>query len=207
MSLQFCRRALIAVALALLGGLLAAALVWLNLGFFLDASAPPAHADAIVVMGGEGGRFMRSRHAVALYAQGFAPIVVFSGGTLASTGIGCTSTALSLEAATGLGLPAEVVRLAPEAQSTLDEAANLRDLAAAEGWTHLLIVTDRFHTRRARQTLAAYLPGVTLQASAPDDPVYEAASWWRNERSLVFVVNEALKLGFYWIEYGIRPIG
>ncbi|RIK46760.1 MAG: hypothetical protein DCC57_15145 [Chloroflexi bacterium] len=207
MSLQLCRRLLIAVALALLGGLLAAALVWFNLGFFLDVSAPPARADAIIVMGGEGGRFMRSRHAVELYAQGFAPTVVFSGGTLASTGIGCTSTALSLEAATGLGLPAAAVRLAPEAQSTLDEAANLRDLAAAEGWTQLLIVTDRFHTRRARQTLAAYLPGVMLQASAPDDPVYEAAAWWRNERSLVFVVNEALKLGLYWIEYGIRPVG
>ena len=207
MSLQLCRRILLTLALLSLVALLTAVIVWFNLGRYLDATVTPAQADAIVVLGGEGGGFMRTRHAVALYAAGVAPVVVFSGGTLASTGIACTSTALSVEVASGLGIPEQAMILAPEAQSTLDEAANLRTLAEAEGWTTLLVVTDRFHTRRARQTLAAYLPGVSIQASAPDDPLYSPARWWSNERSLVFAVNELLKLGFYWINYGIRPIG
>jgi uncharacterized SAM-binding protein YcdF (DUF218 family) len=207
MSLQLCRRVLVVIVLIGLGGLLAAAVIWLNLGYYLDVTSPPLQADAIIVLGGEGGRFMRTRHAVELYAQGFASTVVFSGGTMASTGLDCTSTALSVEAAANMGLPAAAVRLAPEAQSTLDEATNLRTLIEAEGWTSLLVVTDRFHTRRARQTLAAYLPGMALQASAPDDPVYDAARWWGNERSLVLAVSEVLKLGFYWFKYGIRPIG
>src|SRR5690606_9751524 len=149
--------------------------------------------------------FMRTRHAIELYAAGLAPVVVFSGGTMASTGIECTSTALSVEAAVDLGLPVQAVVLAPEAQSTLDEAANLRALAEAEGWSTLLVVTDRFHTRRARQTLAAYLPHISIRAAAPHDPLYQPARWWANERSLVFAVNELLKLAFYWINYGIPP--
>ncbi|HXF61684.1 MAG TPA: YdcF family protein, partial [Caldilineaceae bacterium] len=162
---------------------------------------------AIVVMGGEGVRFMRTRHAVQLYAAGLAPRVVFSGGDLAGVGIACTSTELSVEAATSFGLPEEAIVLAPEAQSTLDEAANLQGLAAEQGWRSLLLVTDRFHTRRSLQTVRAYLPDVAIQVSAPDDPVYDPARWWRNERSLVLAVNEALKLGLYWLEYGISPIG
>lgn len=207
MSLQLCRRLLLLTILVILGTSVLAIVGWFNLGRFLDATTPPIHADAIVVLGGEGGRFMRTRHAVELYAQGMAPLVVFSGGTLASTGIACTSTALSVEAAAQLGLPEEAVLLAPEAQSTLEEAAHLHHLATEQEWTTLLIVTDRFHTRRALRTLEAYLPGIEIQAGAPDDPEYRPDRWWANERSLVFAVNELLKLGFYWIEYGIRPIG
>ena len=39
------------------------------------------------------------------------------------------------------------------------------------------------------------------------DARFDAARWWSNEHGLVFAVNEALKLGFYWRAYGIRPFG
>jgi uncharacterized SAM-binding protein YcdF (DUF218 family) len=180
---------------------------WYNVGRYLDVSSAPQQADAILVMGGEGGAFARTRHAVRLYEEGYAPVVVLSGGSLAGAGIACTSTALSLEAATALGLPEAAILLAPEAQSTLDEARNVRALAEQEGWRSLLLVTDRFHTRRSQQTMVALLPDAVIRASAPDDPLYNVTRWWANERSLVLSVNEIMKLGFYWIEYGIRPWG
>jgi hypothetical protein len=31
------------------------------------------------------------------------------------------------------------------------------------------------------------------------------ARWWRTEDGLVSVLNELIKLGFYWANYGIRP--
>ena len=194
--------------LALLGLGIAAFLVatW-NLGRMLDTSSQPAPADAIFVLGGEGGRFSRTRHALDLYDAGLAPKVVFSGGTLLGAGLACTSTELSLEAAQQLGLPAEAVVLADEAQSTLDEAENLARLANEQGWRSLILVTDRFHTRRALQTMQATMPDVAMVISAPVDPQYDAARWWGTERGLIFAVNEVLKLGFYWAEYGIRPFG
>ena len=178
-------------------------------GVFPDASEDIAQneqsADAIVVMGGEGGRYTRTEHAIELYNRGLAPIVVFSGGTLLSAGIACTSTELSVGAAERLGLPAEAVLLAGEAQSTWDEVNNLANLAEERDWYSLILVTDRFHTRRALRTLQSVMPNLSITASAPADSRYEARRWWDNEHSLVFVMNELLKLGFYWKEYGIRP--
>ncbi|MEX1021280.1 MAG: YdcF family protein [Litorilinea sp.] len=199
-------RGCLLIWLALHGvGVLVLLVLGLNLGRWLDATARPAQVDAIVVLGGEGGRFPRTAHALALYHDGVAPVVVFSGGTLLSAGIACSSTALSVEAAHALGLPAAAIRVAGEAQSTFDEAVNVRILAQDAGWDSLVIVTDRFHTRRALQTFRAYFPEIQLFADAPADPVYDADRWWDNERSLIFAVNEAIKLGFYWLRYGIAP--
>ena len=156
-------------------------------------------------MGGEGGRYTRTEHAIELYNRRLAPIVVLSGGTLLSAGIACTSTELSVGAAERLGLPAEAVLLAGEAQSTWDEGNNLANLAEERDWYSLILVTDRFHTRRALRTLQSVMPNLSITASAPADSRYEARRWWDNEHSLVFVMNELLKLGFYWKEYGIRP--
>lgn len=202
-----CKGCLVTLGVASVVALLAVAAGVINLGRILDVSQPPAHADAIVVMGGEGNRNTRTHHAIELYEQGVASKVVFSGGTLLTAGLACSSTTLSEDAARALGLPAEAIVTAGEAQSTLDEATNLEALAEQRGWHDLVIVTDRFHTRRAYYTLQHYLPGMALQISAPDDPWYNPARWWGNEHSLVFAVNEVLKLGFYWAQYGIRPFG
>lgn len=198
---------LVALGVTALVVLVVAALGVINLGRILDVAQPPAQADAIVVLGGEGNRNTRTRHAIELYDAGVAPKVVFSGGTLLTAGLACSSTELSENAAQALGLPEEAMVTAGEAQSTLDEATNLETLAKERGWHDLVIVTDRFHTRRAYYTLHHYLPGIALQVSAPDDPWYNPARWWGNEHSLIFAINEVLKLGFYWTQYGIRPFG
>lgn len=202
-----CKGCLVALGVTTLVVLLLVTTAVINLGRILDVAQPPSHADAIVVLGGEGNRNMRTRHAIELYEAGVAPKVVFSGGTLLTAGVACSSTELSEDAARVLGLPAEAMVTAGEAQSTLDEASNLEVLAEKRGWHDLVIVTDRFHTRRAYYTLRHYLPNLVLQISAPDDPWYDPVRWWGNEHSLVFAVNEVLKLGFYWTQYGIRPFG
>lgn len=187
----------------LLLGLLALCGVSLQLGHFLVLDDPLAPADAIVVLGG--GHPHRAQHAVALYEGGYAPLVVFSGGQLYQVGLACSSAQLSLEAAQELGLPEGAALIAPEAQSTYDEALNLRELAREHGWRSLIVVTDTFHTLRAARTFRSLLPGVRIYVSAAPDPRFEPGRWWRTEDGLVTVFNELLKLGFYGIEYGIWP--
>ena len=142
---------------------------------------------------------------MALYEAGYAPRVVFSGGKLYQVGLDCSSALLSLEDARRLGLPEEVALISEEAQSTYDEAVNLRRLSEEQGWGSLIVVTDPFHTRRAGRTFRALLPGVTVYTSAAPDPDHDPARWWGNERGLLAVVNETIKLAFYWVRYGIRP--
>jgi len=134
-------------------------------------------------------------------------VVVFSGGTMQSAGLACSSAQLSLEAAQQLGLPAGAAIIASGAQSTYDEAVNLRRLVQQHRWQSLIIVTDLFHTRRAARTFRTLLPDTTIYLSAAPDPRYDAGRWWQNEHSLVAVFNEVIKLGFYWVRYGIAPVG
>lgn len=175
------------------------------IGRFLVVDSGLARADAIVVLGGDDGGFHRVRRAVDLFDAGYAPVVVFSGGTLADAGLACSSAQLSLEAAQQLGFPPEAVVIAEGAQSTYDEAVNMRQLAQEQGWRSLIVVTDPFHTRRAVRTFRTLLPDTVIYVSAAPDPRYDPARWWRSEEGLVAVITETVKLGFYWIRYGIAP--
>jgi uncharacterized SAM-binding protein YcdF (DUF218 family) len=161
--------------------------------------------DAIVILGGESEGYSRTQHAVDLFNQGYAPRVVFSGGTMRDFGLACSSAQLSLEAAQGLGLPENAVVISYEAQSTYDEAVNLARLAGEQGWRSLLVVTTPFHTRRAARTFRTLMPALSISVSAAPDPRFDASHWWRTEEGLVTVVNEVLKLLFYWAKYEISP--
>lgn len=192
------------LAALLLTLILACALSVLRLGRFLVKDDPLTEADGIVALGGGG--VDRIAHAVALFEAGYAGHVVVSGGRLYTVGIACSSAQLSLEHAQDLGLPAEALVLAPEAQSTHDEAVNLRAIIEARGWTSLIVVTDPPHTRRAAHTFRALLPGITITVSAAPAPDYDAIRWWSNEQSFMAVVNEVVKLLYYWVKHGIAPV-
>lgn len=204
---MWCKGILLAVTFAIVAAFVAGWMAMSNLGHFLDVTQEVAAADAIVVMGGEGARFTRTQHALDLYESGQSPLVVFSGGTLLNSGLDCSSTEMSLDAAVQLGLPAEAVVISGEAQSTYDEAENVARLAQEYNWQSLILVTDLFHTRRSLQAMRSAMPELAIIASAPDDPRFDTDRWWGNEHGLIFAVNEVIKLGFYWKEYGIRPFG
>jgi uncharacterized SAM-binding protein YcdF (DUF218 family) len=191
----------------LLGGLLVLGSFTITVGHFLTAVDALSQADAIVVLGGEGGNFFRVQQGVDLFNRGYAPVVVFSGGTLKDAGLACSSAQLSLEAAQQLGLLAGAAIIADGAQSTYDEAVNLGRLAQQHRWHSLILVTDLFHTRRTARTFRTLLPDTTIYLSAASNPNYDAGRWWQTEEGLVTVLNEVIKLGFYWAKYGITPFG
>ena len=104
-------------------------------------------------------------------------------------------------------MPASALVISGEAQSTYDEAENVARLASEYDWQSLILVTDVFHTRRSLQTMRALMPEQSISISAPEDSRFDSDRWWSTEQGLVFAVNELMKLGFYWKEYGIRPFG
>jgi len=203
-----CRSCLLSSLALLLAALLALGVFTITAGHFLAADDVVSQADAIVVLGGDGGGFFRVQQGVALFNEGRAPVVVFSGGiSLKDAGLACSSAQLSLEAAQELGLPSGAAIVASSAQSTYDEAVNIRRLVQQHGWHRIIIVTDLFHTRRAARTFRTLLPDTTIYLSAAPDPHYDAGRWWQTEEGLIAVFNEVIKLGFYWAKYGIAPVG
>ena len=203
-----CKGCLLSGIALLLVGLLALGIFTITVGHFLTAVDAFSQADAIVVLGGDGGDFFRVQQGVDLFNAGYAPVVVFSGGiSLKDAGLACSSAQLSLETAQELGLPNGVAIIADGAQSTYDEAMNLSRLIKQHHWRSLIVMTDLFHTRRAARTFRTLLPDTTIYLSAAPDPNVDASRWWQTEEGLVAVLNEVIKLVFYWARYGIAPVG
>jgi len=198
------RRGCFLALLAALSVVLGVAVVGLRLGYLLDETSAPSAADAIVVLGGDG-NFHRTRQAVELWQQGYAPLVVFSLGP-AELELVDAPERTTREVAGRLGLRADAELFAGGATSTYDEAVLLRDLSNRRAWHALLIVTDSYHTRRATQTFRALLPGVRVMTVAAPSPTYDSDRWWTTEEGLTGVLNETVKLGFYWARYGIPPL-
>ena len=72
----------LAGAILLLVGLLTLSVFTITAGHFLTVVDAFPQADAIVILGGDGGSFFRVQQGVDLFNEGYAPVVVFSGGTI-----------------------------------------------------------------------------------------------------------------------------
>lgn len=125
---------------------------------WLDVTQPPIDAAAIVVLGGgtngdnlplpQG--WERLTTASRLFSDGFAPIVIFSGGGTSRV----SESEIYANAAAWLGIPRSAMVFEPKAQSTADHGFALRGLALPDGTVittdmPLLVVTSAFHSRRA----------------------------------------------------------
>ena len=156
---RFLWRVICAAGVLTLAGLLWLAAdgpVWIDR--WLDVTEPPLRAEAIVVLGGgttgdnlplpQG--WERLSAAAGLFADGFAPVVIFSGGGTSRV----SESEIYANAAAWLGIPRAAMVFEPKAQSTADHGHALRGMALPGGSkigpdTRLLVVTSTFHSRRA----------------------------------------------------------
>jgi uncharacterized SAM-binding protein YcdF (DUF218 family) len=146
------------LALALLGLVLAWALAAAVL-FVWPPQDVPAHADAVVVL--SGGRGPRLARALALVRRGVAPTLVISDGWAATW-----PEANRLCA--GRREPFRVVCFHPSPYDTHGEAETFARLAAARGWTSVVVVSSRYHIARARLLFERCFHGTVSAAGASD---------------------------------------
>ncbi|HUS68394.1 MAG TPA: YdcF family protein [Kofleriaceae bacterium] len=127
------------------------------LGAPLSVRDPEQPADAIVVVGAPlapGGGLSsvgeeRVRAGVDLWRRGLAPLLCFSGGGAGR--LGATREADVMAArARELGVPEPALRVERDSLSTADNARRTAALLAGDGCRRVWLVTQPFHTRRAR---------------------------------------------------------
>jgi uncharacterized SAM-binding protein YcdF (DUF218 family) len=173
---------------------------WLSFLYsFLDVSQEPEPADYIVVLAGFGTH--RIPDAIELYRYGYAPRVIISGSgevipeaTQMFEDAGISPHALILEDRPG--------------DSTWEEAHRILALLNEEGASSAIIVTNGWHTRRARATYRHVQTTdeieFTFVASKWD--VFPTDPWWQYKWGRVVVRDEYIKLAAYLFRYGIVPI-
>ena len=195
------------LVLALLGGVLYAtrAQVLPLAAHFLDVGEPPQPVDYVLVLNGD--PETRPFVAAALVKAGLArQVLVTTAMSLPETEDGTrpheqeiTHRILRLR-----GVPEEGITVLPgEISSTFDEARVLAAFLRDRPDSTVAVVTNGFHTRRARWIFRRQLPenGDRLHfISAPRDGVDES-TWWQTENGVGVYLGEYSKCAWYWLRY------
>jgi uncharacterized SAM-binding protein YcdF (DUF218 family) len=180
-------------------------------GRYLQHEDPLQKVDAIFVLAGT--RMERPLEAVDLYKEGYSPLVVLSPGRpepsevmLRERGIRFPSEVeLERDALVQLGIPARaIVATNGYVDNTAQEANLLRALVIAHHWRRVIIVTSKYHTRRAAFAFRRGLEGtgaeVVMRATRYD--ASDPARWWRIRSDFRFAGSEWQKLIAYRLGLG-----
>lgn len=169
----------------------------------LTVRDPVSRADLVLVLGGE--LDTRPFHAAELYRRGVAPRVVLvheRQGPAVRQGLYPDRTAVAALILRRAGVPGSaVVVLEPPggAASTADEARALRGYLRATGLRRVVVVTNPYHSRRARLALRRGTRGLGAEilVSPVDAWEFREDDWWRSEEGLIAYFNECVKFAAY----------
>jgi uncharacterized SAM-binding protein YcdF (DUF218 family) len=171
-------------------------------GHFLIVDDPPAKADAVVVLSGSFPD--RIMEAVTLYKDGFAPKLVLCRepenpalDRLDEVGVHVQRGAeLNREVAEHLGVPRGAIEIVERsAKSTFGEARQVLRYARDRGYASILLVTSKYHTKRAAW-IYRFLAGdsVRIISRPAREDSFDPEAWWHDRSSTRRVLVEYQKL-------------
>jgi uncharacterized SAM-binding protein YcdF (DUF218 family) len=178
-----------------------------GMGKFLVVSDELTPADIIFVLNGD--FTTRPFFAGDLYKQELAPKVVMARAEdLPPTELGIlpNDTEISVTIMEQQGVQsADIILLdfPGGVTSTFDEAETLRDYVLTTDIHRVILVTSAFHTRRARWIFNKELAGldVVIEMAAAPNRGFDATNWWKSEDGLITLLNEYVKLTYYFFKY------
>jgi uncharacterized SAM-binding protein YcdF (DUF218 family) len=171
-------------------------------GRFLIIDDTPSKADAIVVLSGSFPD--RILEAVTLYKDGFAPRLVLCREPenqalerLKEAGVHVLRGAeLNRDVAEQLGVPAAAIEIVDRsAASTFSEALEALHLARDRDYHSILLVTSKYHTKRAAWTYRSLAGDSIRIISRPArEDSFRPDAWWHDRASTRRVIVEYQKL-------------
>lgn len=180
-------------------------------GRFLDAEDPLQKADAILVLAGA--RMERAIGAADLQREGWAPLIVMTRQTqdpgvsaLNARGLALPSDEeFARDALVRDGIPSAAFLLPDRIHdNTAQEAQTLHRLASSRGWRRVIVVSSKFHLRRAAYAMRRELEGSGV-AVVMHGSRYDAADpprWWRTRRDIRWMLSEGPKVVAYLLGLG-----
>lgn len=147
--------------------------------------------DAIVAVSG-GDTVARTNHAISLYKNDWAPLLIFSGAAQDKTG---PSNALAMrKLAIDAGVPAGDILIEEDSANTQQNAENTNQLLAEYDIKSVILVTSGYHQRRASLEFNRKLnDGVTIQNSPTSDKDWNWY-WWATPRGWWLAGGEFIKI-------------
>jgi uncharacterized SAM-binding protein YcdF (DUF218 family) len=174
-------------------GVISIVAVLVGIGHWLDVNDPLAKADAIVAISGDTGA--RAETAIALWKQGYAPLLIFSGGSSDPESV--ASAELMKRTAVAAGVPANAIAVEGASATTEENAGRVAELMKTRGLASAILVTSPFHQRRAAILFEREFgrAGLTFRNHPADDPSWDPTLWWTSDPSRTITLVELAKLG------------
>jgi uncharacterized SAM-binding protein YcdF (DUF218 family) len=106
------------------------------------------------------------------------------------------------------GVPEEAIYLVATL-NTWGDSQGIAALAKERQVQSILVVTDWWHGRRALCAIKKQLADseISVYYASPTDSSYGPEDWWQHKNGRVAVFRELVKIGFYWVRYGMTPWG
>ena len=157
-----------------------------------ESPEPPPVSLIIVLSGGQGHRVEK---AVELYKKGLAKTLLMTGGPIFHT----SHAQMMKEFAQTMGVPSRDILVEPLSKSTYENATFTLKMIEHLGVTSAIVVTSKFHTKRASNVFRKVFPSrLKLHSVGSNDGIdYEA--WWKDYENREAVLIELAKRVFYFI--------
>lgn len=148
----------------------------------------------IVVLAGERGE--RVVEGVRLYKEGWAPLMVMSGG-LGEAGIPL-SHLMKLQAI-GLGIPAGKILEENRSQDTGEDAVYTLEILKNNGIKSFILVTSPYHSRRTHIIFEKVMKksGIDFISYPVRDSWFDQGTCWNKKRGIKAIYSEYSKLIWY----------
>ncbi|MFC1474697.1 YdcF family protein [bacterium] len=175
------------------------------MAMWLHVQDPLEKADAIYVYGG--GVIERPVYAAKLYREGYAPTVVVGGilmdSNLIAIGHYLNDGDINRKVVVKRGVPGKRIVQIWEGTSTYEETESLKKYILQNKLKSVILVTSPFHTRRVRMCARRVFKdtGVKLIVTSVPDPEVNLENWWVDERDLVNIAVEFIKITYYFIKF------
>jgi uncharacterized SAM-binding protein YcdF (DUF218 family) len=183
-----------------------------SIGSFLIVQHEPRKADVMVVLNGHATE--RALAAVDLYKAGYANVIALARGRAEFARQELQRRTEKVPdrkiffqwAIESMGVPENSFILVGDgAQTTYDEAKIFSDLVRKQRIKKILLVTSKWHSRRAYYTFGSAFGGEHVEILVYPSPYdgYEPGSWWKSQSQLKRVAGEYIKLMYYFISFRI----
>lgn len=153
-------------------------------------------ADVIIAVSG-GDTVARTQRAIDLYDAGWAELLIFSGA--ASDKSGPSNAEVMRAQALSQGVPESAIEIEELSETTKENAENTEDILRDSDIRSAILVTSRYHMKRALLEFRTRAPDITFRASPSDIDNQWSAFWWTTPYGWYLAVSELVKIIIFYL--------
>lgn len=161
-----------------------------------SAQAPCQAADAIVAISG-GDTTARTREAISIYKNGWAPKLVFSGA--AQDKSGPSNAEVMKREAYAAGVPDSAILTEEYSETTKQNAEKTQTIFESHHIHSVIVVTSAYHQRRAGLEFAARSQGVTVRDHPVPTDNQWSNWWWLTPTGWYLALSELAKILVFYV--------